>query len=198
MFSRKLLINLETLQRVAVCLAIVGVLLSSLGIVVLSEAKPNSSQAYLCEGGRCGCCSASQRWSTCCFTTAGERLTWADVNDVMPRTDVDDVLARAHDRPEIARTGESRIDDELNQDKRGSQSFEKSTAEPRARVVLLSDAGDCRGLPKCIAIFGSAICQPVPTVSHPPLPMTGWMRTVDASTSSPLTSPPIPPPRLHV
>jgi len=43
-----------------------------------------SNEAFPCQGGRCGCASAKQCWTSCCCLGPRERRAWADREGVTP------------------------------------------------------------------------------------------------------------------
>lgn len=45
-----------------------------------------SNEAFPCQGGRCGCVSAKQCWTSCCCLSPRERRAWAEREGVTPPT----------------------------------------------------------------------------------------------------------------
>lgn len=181
--------------RAASFLALAGVLASSLGIVFVPATRQDSSQAFPCQGGSCGCSTAAQCWQSCCCTTVAERLAWAKTHGVKPPAFLNELLANA----KVARPkAEQKLccSNELPQNGHAESCAVEPDGEPLARLVLMSELSRCRGLSKYIAIFGSAICEPLPDTVAIDFAPTLWLRPHDECFESPLASPPIPPPRI--
>ncbi|MDA1048971.1 MAG: hypothetical protein O3C40_00625 [Planctomycetota bacterium] len=197
MFARKIRFTSRIFRGAASILAFAGVLISSLGIVVLPEPKQASSQAFPCQGGRCGCSSAAQCWQSCCCTSVAQRLAWAKVNDVTPPAFLIELLATSPDRP-LVKEPKLCCRHESEQADDADACAVAREREALARVVLISDLNRCRGLSKYIAVFGSAICEPLPDNWSFDGAAGRWLQTLDESFESPFPSPPIPPPRIVV
>ncbi|MEO8494046.1 MAG: hypothetical protein ABI614_03180 [Planctomycetota bacterium] len=124
-----------------------------------------------------------------------ERLVWAKTHDVKPPAFLNELLTKAKvARPKAAR--KLCCSDVSLQDGHHDSCVEERDGEPLARLVLMSELSRCRGLSKYIAIFGSAICEPLPDTMAIDFAPSLWLRTHDECFASPLVSPPIPPPRI--
>jgi hypothetical protein len=197
MYSHDSRPNRQIFRNAASLLALAGVLISSLGIVVLPATNRDSSQAFPCQGGHCGCSSAAQCWQSCCCTSVAERLAWAEANDVTPPSFLFELLAASEQRRIVNRSATCCSHRELQGGQSQSCSMDGDRKSP-ARVVLLSDLSRCRGLSRYMAIFGSAICEPLPDTLACDVAPVLWLQTFDESFESPLPSPPTPPPRVVV
>lgn len=195
MCSRNTRPTRQVFCKVASLFALAGVLISSLGIVVLPATSRDSSQAFPCQGGHCGCSSAAQCWQSCCCTSVAERLAWAAANDVTPPPFLFELLAVSEGRQVANRSATCCSHHDLQIAHVESCAIDRDR-EPQTRIVLLSDLGRCRGSSRYLAIFGSAICEPLPdTLAFDFAPIL-WLQTLDESFESPLPSPPTPPPRV--
>ena len=187
----------QIFRKAASLLALAGILMSSLGIVVLPDKRRDSSEAFPCEGGHCGCSSAAQCWQSCCCTSVAERIAWATANDVTPPSFLVELLAAAKDRRVVNRSATCCSRSDLQIGHAESCELDRDRELP-ARAVLLSDLSRCRGLSKYMAIFGAAICEPLPGALAFDFAPVLWLHTLDESFESPLPSPPTPPPRVVV
>jgi hypothetical protein len=176
-------------------LALAGVVVSSLGIMFVPVTKQDSSQAFPCQGGSCGCTSAAQCWQSCCCTSVAERLAWADANEVIPPAFLVE-LAAASTKRQLASEPKTCCSSDSSPHGAASSCVDDREIESPAHVVLISDLSRCRGLAKYIAIFGSAICEPLPDAATFDLVASSWLRSHDDTFDSPLPSPPTPPPRI--
>lgn len=72
--------------RATAMLLLVFFCASSVPIPIRSWDAPHteSSESYPCKGGRCGCKSAHQCWTSCCCNSPAKRLAWAKKNQVTP------------------------------------------------------------------------------------------------------------------
>jgi len=181
----------EICRRAVSLLALVGVLVSSLGIMFVPQTKRTSSQAFPCQGGSCGCHSAEQCWQSCCCTSVAQRLAWADENDVTPPPFLTELLAAATAVAPQNCCSHSATDSEAA----SSCDMEQGSELP-TRLVLLSDISKCRGLAKYITIFGNAICKPLPDAPAFDMTLRSRIHPFDESFESPLLAPPTPPPRV--
>ncbi|MCA9119143.1 MAG: hypothetical protein H6822_23020 [Planctomycetaceae bacterium] len=178
--------------RFASWLALAGVLASSLGIAVVPHQKKKSSLAYPCQGGSCGCSSAAQCWQNCCCTTPAERLAWAGDNDVAPPPVLTELLANT----KLVSDSKSCCSHLVGEGHNAEHCVEQSARELPSRFILLSDLNRCRGMSTYIAVFGGAICEPLPDGPTFDATFIGWLRPLNESLDTPLPSPPTPPPRL--
>ncbi len=181
--------------RAAGFLALAGVLISSLGIAFVPATRLSSSQAFPCQGGHCGCSTAAQCWQSCCCTTVDERLAWAEANDVTPPAFLNDLLVDTKARPKPAEPMNCCSHEALQAGGTESCAIDRDS-EQSVDFILISELSRCRGLSKYIAIFGSAICEPLPDAPAFDLTPSFWLQTLDDSFESPLPTPPTPPPRL--
>ena len=182
----------HAIRRAASVLALAGVLVSSLGIMFVPVPQRDSTQAFPCQGGSCGCTSAAACWQNCCCTTVAERLAWANLNDVTPPSFLVELLAVSPERPAVTKTKTCCSHETAD----ASAVACTERIESPTRMVLISDLGRCRGLAKYIAIFGNAICEPLPENSAYESLAISWLRAADESLESARPSPPTPPPRV--
>lgn len=97
-------------SRSAALMAIVSLLISSLGAPPLPGSKDHSSiDRYPCDGGSCGCRSAEECWTHCCCMTVAQRLAWTIRNGLTPPayakfTDAQWAAARVLVAPAVARS----------------------------------------------------------------------------------------------
>lgn len=182
-------------RRAASLLALVGVVVSSLGIGFVPASKQDSSQAFPCQGGSCGCQSATQCWQSCCCTSVAERIAWAKENDVTPPSFLRDLLAAANDSL-LAVESMDCCSHLAVEDGTAASCTESDDLELSVGFVLLSDLSRCRGLAKYLAIFGAAICEPLADLPRSALKPIAWLCSFDELFESPSPSPPTPPPRL--
>ncbi|HUG67663.1 MAG TPA: hypothetical protein VMM76_07920 [Pirellulaceae bacterium] len=155
MLSFNVQFTARTFHHAASLLALAGVLVSSLGIMFIPATKQDSSQAFPCQGGSCGCASAVQCWQSCCCTSVAERLAWADANAVNPPAFFLDLLAASTENQLANKPGNCCSD--LPQDGIANSRVVDRDDESPNQVVLLSDLSRCLGLSKYIAVFGSAM-----------------------------------------
>ncbi|MBI2477738.1 MAG: hypothetical protein HYV60_03545 [Planctomycetia bacterium] len=181
--------------RAASLLALAGVLVSSLGIMFVPAVPRSSSQAFPCQGGHCGCSTAAQCWQSCCCTSVSERLAWAKANDVTPPAFLSNRLADSKARPKPAKPIMCCSHATIQSGDAESCATERE-GEPLVHFVSMSELNGCRGLSKYIAIFGAAICKPLPDALAFDFTPSLWLRTLDDSFESPLPAPPTPPPRV--
>lgn len=195
MFSFNPRCTTRAFQNIAGLLALAGVLVSSLGILFVPATNQDSSQAFPCQGGSCGCTSAAQCWQSCCCTSLTERIVWADANDVQPPAFLFDLLA-AFTEHQAANEPGTCCSGDLPQDGDSSSCVVQRDSESPGHVVLISDLNRCRGLSNYIAVFGSAVCEPLPDAVAFDFAAISWLRSLDESLESRLSSPPTPPPRI--
>lgn len=76
-------------HRAVAAIALAGYTILAVGLPIPTVANwqpaaNGKSPAFPCQGGRCGCRTAEQCWSSCCCHTATERLAWARAHGVAP------------------------------------------------------------------------------------------------------------------
>ncbi len=179
-------------QAAASVMVMVAVLLSSLGIVVIPNATQDTSVAFPCMGGTCGCSSAAQCWQSCCCNTPVERLAWAQANNIEPPESLLRMLALTEMKSPDSKAaccsqlaGDTDCVAEID-----------ATEQATGRVVLMSAINKCRGLGGYIAIFGAAICEPLPVNDIGRATASERIAMLDVRFASLTTAPPTPPPRV--
>jgi hypothetical protein len=80
---RKILVRMR--RHFVVEPTLVGYLTMALGIPCpAAQSLKDTSQPFPCQQRLCGCMNAEQCWKYCCCFTLGERLAWAQGNQVNP------------------------------------------------------------------------------------------------------------------
>lgn len=75
----------RTRRRVTAAMMTICYVFVMFGVPVLQPLPPVASAGpYPCQGGTCGCRSASQCWRSCCCFTDAQKLAWAEEHHVTP------------------------------------------------------------------------------------------------------------------
>lgn len=78
------LCRLQFRGRGATWLALVGQLVGVVGLPLPAASAKDLSTPFPCQHRACGCMSAADCFKSCCCFSAGERVAWAQANDVEP------------------------------------------------------------------------------------------------------------------
>jgi hypothetical protein len=198
----------RAVKRCAVLGVLAAYLAAAIGFPAPMARRGKEATPFPCQDHACGCLTAYQCWTSCCCTTAGERIAWARINGVeIPEyarfTDADLHEADAMCDHAVEPKSHACCGDKCGHGE--SAEAEKDEAPPcckpmqsaaDVRFVIGALARKCRGHENDWLSLAAALPPPSILAWSPPTGVVEFLSPIDISRPDRNLPPPIPPPRI--